>query len=148
MVFKNEYIPPMNEEASEFFRKARETLRTGFSKYDAWTVDRERDMALVHRGGGHSPESKDEDYWSFVDRKGYYLCDTTLLSKTQSSPEEIAITQSISFQSGGNLSDPDAETVTCIKDALRERGRWHLLNPEAYKRCQLTLIDANTGKEI
>ena len=52
MAFKNEYVPPLEQETSEFLKKARETLRTGYSKYDAWTVDRERDMVLFRRGGG------------------------------------------------------------------------------------------------
>jgi hypothetical protein len=40
MAFKNEYVPPLEQESSGFLKKARETLRTGYSKYDAWTVDR------------------------------------------------------------------------------------------------------------
>lgn len=51
MAFKNEYVPPLEQETSEFLKKARETLRTGYSKYDTWTVDRERDMVLFRRGG-------------------------------------------------------------------------------------------------
>ena len=52
MAFKNEYVPPLEQETSEFLKKARETLRTGYSKYDAWTVDREKDMVLLFVGGG------------------------------------------------------------------------------------------------
>ena len=52
MAFKNEYIPPLEQETSEFLKRARETLRTGYSKYDAWTVDREHDMVLQYVGGG------------------------------------------------------------------------------------------------
>lgn len=49
MAFKNEYVLPLDqEEASEFWNKARITLRKGYSKYDMWTVDRERDMVLVY----------------------------------------------------------------------------------------------------
>lgn len=148
MAFKNEYVLPLEQETSEFFRKARETLRTGYSKFDTWTVDRERGMVLFRRGGGHSMESKDEDYWSFIDGKGYYLCDTTLLSKTVSLPDEIETTRSIGFQRGEKISDPNAETVAHIKEALREHQRAHLFNLEAYQRSRLTLIDAVTGKEI
>lgn len=52
MVFNNEYVLPPEQETSGFLKKAREILRTGYSKYDAWTVDREREMVLLHRGGG------------------------------------------------------------------------------------------------
>lgn len=51
MVFNNEYVLPPEQETSGFLKKAREILRTGYSKYDAWTVDREREMVLLHRGG-------------------------------------------------------------------------------------------------
>ena len=57
MVFKNEYVPPLEQETSEFLKNAREMLRTGYSKYDAWTVDREKDMVLLYVGGGRDLES-------------------------------------------------------------------------------------------
>lgn len=146
MAFKNEYIPPLEQEISEFLKNARETLRTGYSKYDAWTVDRERDMVLFRRGGGHSMESKDEDYWNFIDRKGkYYIC-TTLLSKSETAPEELAITRSFHHMTGGGDSVPHIETLGCIKEALSEYKDWGVISD--YKRCQLTLIDVITGKEI
>lgn len=147
MAFKNEYVPPLEQETSEFLKKTRETLRTGYSKYDAWTVDREHDMVLFRRGGGHSMEAKDEDYWSFINVNGEYCCDTDLISKSEVTPEIIAITRRIGFR-GDPSNAPDAETLTCIKDALQENSRRYLFNLEHYKRCQLTLIDARTGKEI
>lgn len=52
MTFKNEFVPPLEQETSEFFKKAREILRTGHTNYDQWTVDREREMVLFRRGGG------------------------------------------------------------------------------------------------
>lgn len=143
MAFKNEYIPPLEQETSEFLKKARETLRTGYSKYDAWTVDRERDMVLFRRGGGHDLDSANEDYWSFIDRKVSYSFTTWRLSESESSSEEMSITRQIGLGS----SQPDTETIACIKEALREHSRSLLFNLEHYKRVQLTLIDSN-GKEI
>jgi hypothetical protein len=110
------------------FEKDKGNTAYGFSKYDAWTVDREQEMVLFRRGGGHSMESKDEDYWTFIEGKGYYFCDTTLLSKAEVSSEEIAITRSIGFQTGEKLNDPDAETVGCIKEALQEYSRRYLFD--------------------
>lgn len=52
MTFKNEFVPPLEQETSEFLKKAREILRTGHTNYDQWTVDREREMVLFRRGGG------------------------------------------------------------------------------------------------
>jgi hypothetical protein len=147
MAFKNEYIPPLEQETSEFFKKARETLRTGHSKYDQWTVDRERNMVLFRRGGGHSMESKDEDYWSFIVADREHYVDTEVLAKSEVTPEEIAITYSVSFR-GDQSRYPDAQTIACIEQALQERGRTHLFDLDHHKRCHLTLIDATTGKEI
>lgn len=141
MAFKNEYVPPLEQETSEFLKKARETLRTGYSKYDAWTVDRERDMALVRQGGGHSLDSATEDYWGFIDRKGKHSFTTWLLSKSEISSEEIAITRQIGLES----SEPDTGTIACIKEALRAYKDWGVSSN--YKRARLTLLDSN-GKEI
>lgn len=98
MTFKNEYVPPLEQETSEFFKKARETLRTGHSKYDSWTIDRERDMVLFRRGGGNSMESKDEAYWSFIVADREHDVDTNRLEKSEVAPKEIAITYSVSFR--------------------------------------------------
>jgi len=147
--FKNEYVPPLEQEISEFLKKARETLRMGYSKYDAWTIDRERDMVLFYKGGGHDIDSAHLGLWSFIDRAGYYAFSTEEALKSVASPEEIAITYVLGpFRDGAPYATPTTETIACIKDALRERGKWHIFNPEAYKRCQLILIDGVTGKEI
>ena len=148
MAFKNEYVPPLEQETSEFFRQARETLRTGYSQYDAWTVDREREMVLLYRGSGHSMEDRNEEAWSFIDRKGRYFICTTLLSKCEVSPDEIAISRSFSFMTGGDRIAPNPATVACIKEALNEHSRRYLFDLEHYKFCQLKVVDAVTGKEI
>lgn len=145
MTFKNEYIPPLEQETSEFLKKAREILHTGYSKHDKWTVDREREMGLVRQGRGHSLDSANEDYWGFIDYKGSYSFTTWTLSQSEISSEEIAITRQIGFKSREGLSKPDTETITCIKEALREHKDYGVVSD--YQRCQLTLIDGN-GKEI
>jgi hypothetical protein len=146
MAFKNEYVPPLEQETSEFLKKAREILHTGYSKYDKWTVDRERDMVLLSRGGGHSIEDHNKEIWSFLDQKGKYFICTERLSQTEISPEEIAITRSFSYMTGGDDIAPDAGTIACVKEALREYKDWGVVSD--YQRCQLTLIDARTGREI
>ncbi|MDP2962142.1 MAG: hypothetical protein Q8N54_05230 [Sulfurimicrobium sp.] len=92
-------------------------------------------------------ESAGEDYWDFLDHKGKYSINTELLSKSEISPEEIAITRSFSYVIGPGRIAPDTETIACIKEALKEYSRSYLFNLEHYKRAQLTLIDSN-GKEI
>lgn len=149
MAFKNEYVPPLEQETSEFLKKAREILHTGYSKYDAWTVDRERDMVLFHQGSGRELESANEDFWLFIDHQGVCEFDTKRLLKNEISPEEIATTYELKRYWGGEgRLIPDAATLANIKEALREHGKWHLFNPEAYMHYQLTLTDATTGKEI
>ena len=146
MAFKNEHVLPLEQETSEFFRKAQKTINVTYEIRSQWTIDRERDMALVHRGGGHSMEDYNEENWSFLDRKGLYYINTERLSQSVISPEEIAITRSIYFMTGGSDIVPDAETIACIKEALHEFKDYGVISD--YNRCRLTLIDARTKKEI
>ncbi|MDP1896476.1 MAG: hypothetical protein Q8K43_01180 [Sulfurimicrobium sp.] len=147
MAFKNEYVLPLEQETSEFFRQAQKTLKHASAELrSTWTVDREHDMVLFRRGSGRE-EGEGEDYWDFLDRKGKYSFTTYLLSKSGISLEEIAITRQIGFRLREGLNRPDTETIACIKEALKEYSRSYLFNLEHYKRAQLTLIDSN-GKEI
>lgn len=147
MAFKNEYVPSLDQETSEFFRRAQKTLNVMAERRNKWTVDREREMVLVHEGSGREIEDANHDLWGFIDRKGYYVFGTDRLSKTEISPEEIAITYKMrGFWQGERYSSPDAETIACIKEALCERKDWGVISD--YKRCQLTLIDGTVGKEI
>jgi hypothetical protein len=100
MAFVNELIPPIEQETSVFARQARKTLNTGHSQFDTWTIDREREMVLFKDGSGHSLDSHDEDWWSFIDKNGRYSVDTKLLSKVEISSEEIAITRRFHCQGG------------------------------------------------
>lgn len=76
MAFKNEYVPPLEQETSEFFRRAQKTLNVMAERRSKWTVDREREMALVHEGRGREIEDANHDLWGFIDRKGYYVFST------------------------------------------------------------------------
>lgn len=145
MAFKNEKVLPLEQETSEFFRKAQKTLIVMYERRSTWTIDREREMALVHKGW--SREDPNHDNWSFLDHKGKYSLSSDVLAESVISPEEIAITRSLSYMTSGD-NVPDAETIACIKEALQENSRKFLFNLEHYKRCQLTLIDAITKKEI
>ena len=46
MAFKNEYVPPLEQETSEFFRKAQRALDVMSERRSKWTVDREQEMVL------------------------------------------------------------------------------------------------------
>jgi hypothetical protein len=145
MAFNNEYIPPIEQETSEFAMQARKTLNTGHSQLDRWTIDRELEMVLFKYGSGHSLDSHTEDYWSFINSTDQHSCDTNLISKVEVSSEEIAITRNISFR-GDPANYPDANTLNCIKAALCEYKDWGIKSE--YKNCKLTLLSAATGREI
>ena len=147
MAFKNEYVPPLEQETSEFLKNAREMLRTGYSKYDAWTVDREKDMVLLYVGGGRDLESANLGIWKFIDCKGFYSFTTEQLDKNELSSSEVAITYKFGrpFTGTSPYSLSDAETLQNIKAALQEYARRYLFNLEHYKHCQLTWIDAKHG---
>lgn len=146
MAFVNEYVPPIEQETSEFLRWARTKLKTGYSRWDLWTVDRDNDMVLCWRGGGHGQETHNIDYWSFIDREGEYSATTQLLSEVEISVDEIALTLSILFQTGKGLRDPGPMTIKCVKEAFREYK--DLGAASRYTNCRLTMIDSATGEEI
>jgi hypothetical protein len=104
-------------------------------------------MVLFHRGGGHSTEAAQEDYWTFVTAGEVIFADIDLLISRTTVDRAINMTRSISFQ-GDPQSAPSAETVACIKEALCERGRRHMFDLEAYARCDFKPIDARTHQEL
>lgn len=147
MTFKSEYIPPLEQETSEFFKSAREVLRTGYSKYDKWTIDREREMVLLFVASGREPDSYNHDLWRFVDRKGYYSFSTDCLSRQETSLGVLSITYALGpFKCVGPFGEPDPATLRCIKDALREYKDGEVSSK--YKTCELTLVDSRNGMEI
>lgn len=146
MAFIAEYIPPVEEETSDFLRKARKTLNTGWSRWNSWVVDRERDMVLHLRGSGRQPASVNQDYWFFMDGHRLYSAVTWLLSNQEGASAEVLITRSVGFQIGDGLSNPDTKTLAAVKEALcafKDSGV-----SSRYRMCQLTLVDHDTGNVI
>jgi hypothetical protein len=147
MAFKNEYIPPIEQETSEFFKKARKTLNTGYTTHDMWTADREREMVLFIRGGRKELEDINRDTWRFLDSSGEYRITTECLNKTETTREVIAISYKIlGIVKDEKIIKPNSETMARIKDALREQKDWGVISQ--YKDCQLSLVDGSTGKGI
>ena len=121
-------------------------------------------------------ESANETYWGFMDRKGHYDFTTDEVSRFALLPGEaghemkrtrqdfwdfvrghpqdlnqvhVSITYKLlHFLVGNGRSVPDAESLSCIKEAIGERGRWLLFDLEAFGGCQLTLLDGRTGNEL
>jgi len=147
MTFKNEYVPPLEQETSEFFKQAQKSLNVMAEVRSKWTVDRKREMVLLNKPIRRELESANSDLWGFIDTRGYYVFSTERLSKTEVSPEELAITYRLEgFWEGDRYSTPDATSLACIKEALQEYKDWGVISD--YRRCQLTLVDGRTGKEI
>lgn len=147
MAFKNEYVPPLDQEDSNFFRQAQKSLNVMAEKRSKWTVDREREMVLLRRQIRREIESAEVDKWAFIDHRGTYEFSTKRLREAKISSEEVAISyELLRFWGGGGRIVPSKESLACIKDALREYKDWGVISD--YKRCQLTLIDGVTGKEL
>jgi hypothetical protein len=104
MTFKNEYIPPLEQETSAYFKEMRKTLRTGNHKNDAWTVDREHNRVLARVGVGHDIDSCDEEYWVYFDGTDCYGFTTKQLNYSlisEGPPIKIAVTRDIMYFKGG-----------------------------------------------
>ncbi|MEW5756030.1 MAG: hypothetical protein AB1810_06970 [Pseudomonadota bacterium] len=103
MTFKNEYIPPLEQETAEFLKKARQILRTGYKKNDAWTVDRENNRVLICSGRGRE-EGYGEEYWQYLDESGRYSFTTEKVHRSlvsEGPPKTVAVTRDISSFWGG-----------------------------------------------
>lgn len=149
MSFKNEFAPSLEQENSEFFRKALEKFNIGHTQYDRWTVDRTHQGALVHKGSGREIESANHDTWAYIDPDGHYVFSTEKTSEEKNSPEAVKTTYVLNgFWEGDAYSTPKPASLIQIKNALREYGRWHLFNPEAFSHSHITLIDGKNGGEI
>ena len=143
MAFKNEYIPPLEQETSEFLKKARETLRTGHYQNDAWTVDRESNRVLKRTGKGHEIDDRDEEYWEFIDGSNRYSFTTKNVNYSRVSegpPERTKMTRDIlHFWSGDLYSGfPDERTIQFIKEAFRVYGAYCIASKD--EECQHTLL--------
>ena len=127
MAFKNEYVPPLEQETSDFFRKARETLRTGHYKTDDWTVDRENNRVLFYSGCGHEIDDRDEQYWDYLDGDDHYAFTTKKLNYSlvsEGPPKKIAVTRDILYFKGGEpyKGYPTNLIIQRIKEAFQVTG--------------------------
>jgi len=143
MAFKNEYVPPLEQETSEFLKRAREILRTGHKKNDAWTVDREKNQVLFYRGGGHEIDDHDQEYWSFLngdDRYSFTTRQNCYTFVSDGPPERWEMTRDIQSFRGGDLYKglPDAKTLKRIKEAFDAHGAFCMASKN--DECQHTLL--------
>ena len=139
---------------TEFVIDAREKFHVGFSVWDMWTIDHEREMVLVHRGWSRR-EAADEPencIWEFVDSKGLYGLSTTSLLNKEISPGELAATYLINYflssSHGRGHSTPDNVSLGHIKEAMDESHRYGLFNFNAYPKRHITLIDGRDDTKI
>lgn len=143
MAFKNEYVPPLEQEASEFFKKAREILRKGYLKNDAWTVDRENDRVLCRTGRGHEIDDRDEEYWSYLDKNDRYAFTTRSVTYSRVSegpPERTAMTRDVLYFMSGEPHKglPDVQVIQRIKEAFETYGAYGMASQD--EECQHTLL--------
>jgi hypothetical protein len=143
MAFKNEYVPPLEQETSEFLKKAREILRTGHKKNDAWTVDRESDRVLFYSGCGHEIDDHDEEYWQYLDADDRYSFTTKRIDRkviAAGPPKKIALIRDILSFRGGDLYKglPDAKTLKRIKEAFDVHGAYCMASKD--EECLHTLL--------
>lgn len=140
MTFKNEYIPPIEEETSEFFKKAREVLCKGHPEYTSWTIDRLNSGALMWTSGGREFETRHDDSWKYFNQTGLYIFDTRLDGSNEISPRELEQTRTILrfWKQDYTAGMPSAETLSQIKAALQSHKEGGVLS--VYETCRLTLI--------
>ena len=145
MAFTNEYVPKIENEESEFFRKARTMLRLGFSSYDMWTVDRENESVLVQTGSGHQVESANQEYWQFIDLHGIYGFTTRTLERRVFG-STIFLKRDISFREAGpSQTMPSESTIASIKAALQTYKDYGVISK--FSNCELELVSVD-GRAI
>lgn len=140
MTFQNERVPKIEDENSEYFRHARETLRVGFVPSDQWTVDRSRNLALRRTGAGHDAESKDEEYWTFLDGARAHPFATLLLGSREISDDAVRMERSLQFMLTAGEALPEDSALEKIKEALATYGEYGVL---VNKRTELVLRNTN-----
>ncbi len=129
MPFTNEYILPIEQETSSFLKYARNVLRTGEKKDDAWTVNREKNRVLCRTGRGHEIDTHDEEYWGYIDNQKYYSFSTKKINRqliSRENPRKISLTRNIiHFWSGEPYCGlPDEQTLMQIKEAFQVHGEF------------------------
>ena len=137
MTFQNEAISQVEDEKSEFFRATRDKMRLGFVSGDQWTVDRSRNMALVRVGAGHDVDSKDEEYWSFLEGGREYRFRTRQLVMRSDSKQALHMKRSIRFLVAAGFSEPNDAVNQAIKAALTAYKDFGALS--SHDSCELVL---------
>jgi hypothetical protein len=148
MAFKNEYIPPIEQETSEFAKQARKTFNKGHSKFDRWTIDRERQIALIHIGSGRKdPGDSNAELWELVDEDGYFVFSMDRIAYVKMNSDHVSITYKLlGFWAGERYSKPSEKTFHRIKEALVEHGKSYMFEMYAYKSCDLKFINSMKGE--
>jgi len=141
MAFQNEYLQKLEDEKSAFLRGVRDKLRIGFVMGDQWTVDRNSDAVLVRVGGGHDIDTKDADYWSFMEPDREFRLRTTLVESRELSPGVLHLKRSIRFMAGLGFAEPNADTVQRVKEALAVYKDYGMLSRYASGELLLTTDD-------
>lgn len=141
MTFKNEYVPKPEEEASEYFKAAREALQKTVIYFDKWAVDRQNNMALVRAGCGSDRDSANQEYWRFIEAQRVYGFSTRLLAKRKISEKVLHLERSITFHAPA----PEASLVPHIKAALQAFGDWGVISD--YESFELVL-KTTAGKAV
>lgn len=149
MAFKNEYVPTLEQETSEFLKKARETLRTGYNKNDAWTVDRENNRVLCCIGRGHEVNDRDEEYWEYLDGNDRYRFTSKKFNRkvlVVGPPKRITLTRNIVHFWSSHLYSglPDEQALQYIKEAFQEYAAYCMASED--DECLHTMLLC--GKDI
>lgn len=138
----------LNYRVTPFVKSVRDLLGKGYSVWDRWTIDHEREAVLVYVYEA-DPETPNDIGWEFIDAKGRYRISTTELSRVELAPQELAATFRINHcRAGHGRSAPDRESLVLFKEALDEYHRYSLFNFDAYPRRQIKLLDSGNGAEI
>jgi hypothetical protein len=148
MTFKNEYIPPIEQETSEFAKEARKAFNKGHSKYDQWAIDRERQVALIHKGGGRKdPGDPDGELWALFDQDGYFVFSMDRVTYEKQDSDSVRIVyRLLGFWAGDKYAKPSERTLQHIRDALSEHSKSYMFEMYAYKNCDLTLLNGMKGE--
>ena len=139
MAFKNEYIPPIEQETSELFMQARQIFNKS-STLESWTVDRENNRVLNWSHSGHDFESRNDEVWDYIDSTGRYSFGTRLDFHKVLSSQEISMIRTIYLVwEGSHIAGmPSKGTWLHIKEALEARKDFGVQSK--YSTCKLTLI--------
>ena len=132
---------------------ARVKLHLGYSVWDMWTIDHEREMVLVHLGWPRR-DVGDPNHcnWEFIDRKGRYGLNTTELFNEVISPGELAATYRLNYFWSSSLghghSTPDKESLACIKEAIVEYHKYRLFDFDACPKRHIKIINGRDSAEF